>query len=133
MLRSSASPPRVAYAVSKAGIGALVRHVASWWGPEGFRANGVGRPVDLAAVVTFLLSDDAAFLAGQVISVNGGIGSGSTQNRLGPRDASKTGILPCQEVLGDPLVGKELLDLLRPLLHHLTLDQVALIDRIPEP
>jgi NAD(P)-dependent dehydrogenase (short-subunit alcohol dehydrogenase family) len=98
-------PIRVAYAAAKAGIGALVRHVASRWGKEGIRANGVapglvmtqalerapdrdaivdgvsqvlkvpelGRPADLASVITFLLSRDAAYLTGQVISVNGGI------------------------------------------------------------
>jgi len=34
-------PARPAYAVAKAGINALVRHVASRWGREGIRANAV--------------------------------------------------------------------------------------------
>jgi NAD(P)-dependent dehydrogenase (short-subunit alcohol dehydrogenase family) len=34
-------PERPAYAASKSGIHALVRHVASRWGKEGIRANGV--------------------------------------------------------------------------------------------
>jgi len=34
-------PTRVAYAISKAGINTIVRHVASRWGKEGIRANAV--------------------------------------------------------------------------------------------
>jgi NAD(P)-dependent dehydrogenase (short-subunit alcohol dehydrogenase family) len=34
-------PERVAYAVSKSGINALMRHVASRWGKEGIRANAI--------------------------------------------------------------------------------------------
>jgi NAD(P)-dependent dehydrogenase (short-subunit alcohol dehydrogenase family) len=34
-------PQRPAYAMSKSGINALVRHIASRWGKEGIRANGV--------------------------------------------------------------------------------------------
>lgn len=34
-------PERVSYAVSKSGINALMRHVASRWGKEGIRANAV--------------------------------------------------------------------------------------------
>jgi len=44
-------PTRPAYAMSKAGIHALVRHVASRWGKEGVRANAVAPgivAVDLA-------------------------------------------------------------------------------------
>jgi NAD(P)-dependent dehydrogenase (short-subunit alcohol dehydrogenase family) len=93
-----------AYAVSKAGINALVRHTASRWGKEGLRCNAVapsltltevalaenragwkeavlervrstrlGDPADTAAMVTYLLSDDAAWINGQVIGVNGGM------------------------------------------------------------
>jgi NAD(P)-dependent dehydrogenase (short-subunit alcohol dehydrogenase family) len=95
-------PERVSYAVSKSGINALVRHVASRWGKEGIRANAVapgvimtealrgytgpvmdwalqatrsprlGDPEDVAAMVAFLASDDGEWINGQVISVDGG-------------------------------------------------------------
>jgi NAD(P)-dependent dehydrogenase (short-subunit alcohol dehydrogenase family) len=96
-------PTRPAYAMAKAAIGSLVRHVASKWGKEGIRANGVapglvltptaqagltpdfresvlrttrsprlGAPEDIAAMVAFLVSDDASWINGQVISVDGG-------------------------------------------------------------
>jgi NAD(P)-dependent dehydrogenase (short-subunit alcohol dehydrogenase family) len=94
-------PVRVAYAAAKAGMGAVVRHIASRFGAEGVRANAVspgfvpsavmledprfqknqrhprsdrlGRPDDIAAMVTFLLSDDGAWVNGQSICVDGGI------------------------------------------------------------
>lgn len=93
-----------AYAASKAGINALVRHTASRWGRERIRANAVspgvvlseaakaaqsaetlasylegtrsdrlGEPGDIGAAVAYLLSDDAAWVNGQVWSVNGGL------------------------------------------------------------
>jgi NAD(P)-dependent dehydrogenase (short-subunit alcohol dehydrogenase family) len=93
-----------AYAASKAGINALVRHVASRWGREGIRANSVspgivlseaamaaqteesmrtlrdgtrsfrlGEPDDIGGAVAYLLSEDAAWVNGQVWSVNGGL------------------------------------------------------------
>ncbi|MBV6416025.1 MAG: putative oxidoreductase [Steroidobacteraceae bacterium] len=96
-------PTRVAYAMSKSGLNALMRHVASRWGRHGLRANAVApgltlteevdrsldpelrdkslaevhstrlvSPQDVAATVAFLLSDDAASINGQVISVDGG-------------------------------------------------------------
>ncbi|KUI04771.1 SDR family oxidoreductase [Mycobacterium sp. IS-3022] len=97
-------PARPAYAASKAGVGALTRHVASRWGKEGVRCNAVapgftateairsvpqwpelekaalkrirghrvGRPTDVAALVAFLLSDDGAWINGQIINVDGG-------------------------------------------------------------
>lgn len=92
-----------AYAASKAGLHALIRHVARRWGKNNVRCNGVapglvltgparaaftpeeleknlehlplprhGEPADLAAAVTFLLSEDSAWITGQVVSVNGG-------------------------------------------------------------
>ncbi len=95
---------RPAYAASKAGLGALVRHIATRWGKQGIRANAVapgpvlsevfeagasaemreaflsqlrldrlGRPEDIASTVAFLLSDEAAWMTGQVMSVNGGM------------------------------------------------------------
>lgn len=93
---------RVAYAVSKAGVNALARHVATRWGKMGIRSNVIapgpiqtppvlglpqefrdqllegvrttrlGLPFDIAAMVAMLLSDDAAFIQGQVYSVDGG-------------------------------------------------------------
>jgi NAD(P)-dependent dehydrogenase (short-subunit alcohol dehydrogenase family) len=92
-----------AYSASKAGLHALVRHVAKRWGKNNVCCNAVapglvltgparaalseeamaeslqrlpstrlGEPDDLASTICFLLSDDAAWLTGQVISVNGG-------------------------------------------------------------
>jgi NAD(P)-dependent dehydrogenase (short-subunit alcohol dehydrogenase family) len=96
-------PVRPAYAVSKAGIEALMRHVATAWGKHGIRANAVapglvitpqirdtipeefrqvvlrgsrhtrlGEPADIASMVAFLVSDEAAWITGQVLGVNGG-------------------------------------------------------------
>ena len=94
---------RPCYAMAKAGINALMRHVASRWGRQGIRANcvapgfvvtennlktlpegfleqaithtrstRVGMPEDVAAMVALLLSDEGAWINGQVISVDGG-------------------------------------------------------------
>ena len=48
---------------------------------EGMRSNEpliplgrIGTPADIAGVVTFLLSDDAAYVTGAEIAVDGGIG-----------------------------------------------------------
>jgi NAD(P)-dependent dehydrogenase (short-subunit alcohol dehydrogenase family) len=95
---------RPAYSTSKAGLGALVRHIASRWGKQGIRCNAVapglvltdemrstvpaerqeaylsshlanrlGAPRDVAAMVTFLLSDEAEWITGQIIGVDGGM------------------------------------------------------------
>jgi NAD(P)-dependent dehydrogenase (short-subunit alcohol dehydrogenase family) len=81
-------------------MGAVVRHIASRWGGQGIRANTVspglvpsavmladerfqkmlhhprshrlGKPDDIAAMVTLLLSDDGAWVNGQAICVDGG-------------------------------------------------------------
>lgn len=94
---------RPCYAMAKAGINALMRHVASRWGLQGIRANCVapgfvvtennartlpdgfvdkalkrtrstriGNPDDVAAMVGLLLSDEGAWINGQVISIDGG-------------------------------------------------------------
>lgn len=96
-------PIRVAYATTKTGMTAVVRHIASRWGREGVRANAVapgmvpgeamladmrpeakermlrmarsdrhGRADDIAAMVTYLLSDDGSWVTAQTISVDGG-------------------------------------------------------------
>jgi NAD(P)-dependent dehydrogenase (short-subunit alcohol dehydrogenase family) len=93
-------PVRVAYAAAKSGMGAVVRHIASRFGAAGVRANAVspglvpsalmmedprfqqnlrhprsnrfGQPDDIAAMVSFLLSDDGAWVNGQSICVDGG-------------------------------------------------------------
>jgi NAD(P)-dependent dehydrogenase (short-subunit alcohol dehydrogenase family) len=98
-------PERPAYAMSKSGLNALMRHVASRWGRDGVRANCIapgfvltremeasgqlsadilakiqqqtrstrlGTPEDIAACVAFLLSDDATWINGQVLHINGG-------------------------------------------------------------
>ena len=93
-------PRRVAYATAKAAINALTRHVANRWGPEGIRCNTVapgmidahpergskftpemtsrlslrrvGTPEEIADGVLFLLSDEASYINGQVLSIDGG-------------------------------------------------------------
>ena len=96
-------PTRVSYAVSKSGLHALMRHVASRWGKDGIRADAIapglviteqlranfppdlaaavlketrsprlGRSEDIAAMVALLLSEDGAWINGQVFSVDGG-------------------------------------------------------------
>lgn len=96
-------PTRPAYAASKAGVNTLTRHIASRWGKNGIRCNGIspgfvitetarrtlteenltaalesnhstrlGEPADLANSAAFLLSDDAAWVNGQVWVIDGG-------------------------------------------------------------
>lgn len=95
---------QVAYAMSKAAIHALMRHVANRYGAQGIRANAVapaltfpaemeahlpaelidwakaaaaiksriGRPDDIAAMGTLLMSDEGGYITGQVINIDGG-------------------------------------------------------------
>jgi NAD(P)-dependent dehydrogenase (short-subunit alcohol dehydrogenase family) len=94
---------RVAYASSKAAMNVLTEYVAAQYGKKGVRCNVVspgmvvtetgaagqghnfamyeshhltprlGRPEDLAAMVTMLASDDGKFITAQIIPVDGGI------------------------------------------------------------
>ncbi|MEW2401847.1 SDR family NAD(P)-dependent oxidoreductase [Streptomyces sp. NPDC046862] len=97
----SGLPVLPAYSVSKSGVNALTRHIASRWGREGVRCNAVapgrvvteslqrqgtpasqpghelrstrfGKPSDIAATVVLLLSDDGEWVNGQTWSVCGG-------------------------------------------------------------
>ena len=91
------------YAASKAGVIAFARSLAREVGARGITVNAVapgfiatamtdvlpedvkkayleiipmkkfGLPKDVASAVRFLLSDDAAYITGQVVSVNGGM------------------------------------------------------------
>lgn len=93
----------VAYSAAKAGVIGLTRALAKEVGPSGIRVNCVspgmidtemnsnvdeesvaviadetplcriGRPEEVAAVISYLASDDAGFVTGQVVSVNGGL------------------------------------------------------------
>ncbi len=43
----------------------------------------IGEPDDIAAAAAFLVSDDAGWITGQVLGVDGGLGTGSAPPRLG--------------------------------------------------
>ena len=92
-----------AYASSKGGLISLIRQAAVDYAPAGVRINGVapgiidtpmvaavppefaasvvkqtplgrlGTPADVAGVIAFLISADAAFLTGKIIEVDGGL------------------------------------------------------------
>lgn len=89
----------VAYTVSKAGLRALTRKIASEGGPYGIRCNGVdsgtmngdwlrtrnvdverflppvgfiGEPEEVANAVAFLVSDESSYITGETLPVSGG-------------------------------------------------------------
>jgi 3-oxoacyl-[acyl-carrier protein] reductase len=97
-------PGQVAYGASKAGVVGMARTLAAEWASHGIRCNVVmpgfiatpkvlampaslkdaveatiplrrfGAPEELAGVVSFLLSPEAAYLTGAVLRVDGGLG-----------------------------------------------------------
>lgn len=98
-------PGKVAYSAAKGGIEAAVRGLAHELGPQGVRVNAVapgllrtdmtadvgdsgfdayaltvplrrvGEAADIAGAIRFLLSDDARYITGQTIDVDGGWGA----------------------------------------------------------
>jgi NAD(P)-dependent dehydrogenase (short-subunit alcohol dehydrogenase family) len=97
-----------AYSSAKAGLSLLTRNLAVKLGPEGIRVNTVapgtvrtrvwdgqsggadrlrplyplgrvGEPSDIAAAVAFLASDDASWITGVTLPVDGGVLAGPAQ------------------------------------------------------
>jgi NAD(P)-dependent dehydrogenase (short-subunit alcohol dehydrogenase family) len=89
-------PNTLPYAIAKTGVVMLTRTLAKLAGPWGIRVNAVApgfieaadypaqdpartiplgraaRPQEIAAVVSFLVSDDASYVTGAVVNVHGG-------------------------------------------------------------
>jgi NAD(P)-dependent dehydrogenase (short-subunit alcohol dehydrogenase family) len=94
-------PNPIDYGVAKAGITQMVRYLAVHYGPRGIRVNGIapgpfpnpkaqedrgfierlssktaigriGQAAEIAGAVAFLVSDEASYVTGEILSVNGG-------------------------------------------------------------
>ena len=115
MLAAWGTPGAPAYCASKGAVIQLVRVFAQAGGPHGITANAigpgftetamsapqaeefdqllldrtpvgrVGQPADMAAVATFLASDESSFVSGAIIPVDGGITAGLYAQWLAPR------------------------------------------------
>lgn len=100
---------RIAYGASKGAVSTLTLYIAAQHGKQNIRCNAIapgmiaddklkalvpnlaalnerhsltpriGHPDDIGALVAFLASDDAAFITGQIITIDGGLGSHQPQ------------------------------------------------------
>jgi NAD(P)-dependent dehydrogenase (short-subunit alcohol dehydrogenase family) len=100
---------RIAYGTSKGAVSAMTLYIAAQHGKQGIRCNAiapgmiadeglrqlapklvtlnekhnllprVGHPDDIASLIAFLASDEAAFITGQVITIDGGQSSHTPQ------------------------------------------------------
>lgn len=94
--RQRAVPNTLPYAIAKAGVTLLTRTLAKTEGPYGIRVNAISpglvdtganlppdapskaplgriaRPEEIAAAVSFLVSDEAAYITGSILDVHGG-------------------------------------------------------------
>ncbi len=97
---------QVAYSAAKAGLHGMTRSLATEMGPKGIRVNAIapgfiessvvesmpeervgvkniplrrlGQPVDVANAVRFLVSNQASYITGSVLNVNGGLFTGAS-------------------------------------------------------